>query len=404
MYDLADLLDRKKLTLLSNHICQLENGTIHNWTYVGLDPAQRNFVTGGVYRISGVSTQPGRDALHTCTWSLILKIVVPDLERGAPGHYNYWERELLAYDSAFLHRLLAGIAVPECLGIEERSEGTYWLWLADVQDDGRSWDQADYTWALERLGAWQAAYLLGEPLPEDSWINREWMRAWLDGCYRYRYRYQRDGTYQHTDEVAERIDGLRQLEAWVPQWLKALSKLPRTLSHQDYHAQNILSPAGEGQSDERSGLVLIDWQFLSISGVGEDLGRAFGLAISRGIIPPEDMDTWREMFMTAYMQGMRGAGWQGDERLVRFGFLAAFALRAIWEVPKLLQMLEQGTKRDLADVHLLQAVTRKQWEAAQEAEQLRMTLFGEGYPAGQAEQDEPERVQKTIDRNKVEYG
>ncbi|QTH43215.1 hypothetical protein J4772_01715 [Cohnella sp. LGH] len=75
------------------------------------------------------------------------------------------------------------------------------------------------------------------------------------------------------------------------------------------------------------------------------------------------------MFISSYIKGMRRTGWLGDERLARFGFLAAFALRSIWEVPKLQKKLEQDESSP--EIHKLISITEKQMEAAKEAEELR---------------------------------
>lgn len=110
---------------------------------------------------------------------------------------------------------------------------------------------------------------------------------------------------------------------------------------------------------------MIDWQFASISGVGEDLGRFFGLSVSRGQIQPESGSDLREQFLSSYIEGLREAGWHGDEMLTRFGFLAAFALRSVWEVPKLLQKLKQRTSPQCGKLAL---IAEMQMEAAAEAE------------------------------------
>ncbi|WP_425542067.1 phosphotransferase [Paenibacillus motobuensis] len=48
--------------------------------------------------------------------------------------------------------------------------------------------------------------------------------------------------------------------------LDSLSQLPRVLAHQDLGQKNMILTSNFQ-------LVLIDWQFLSISGIGEDLGK-----------------------------------------------------------------------------------------------------------------------------------
>jgi len=310
-------------------------------------------------------------------WSMILKIVKADVLRDDPSHYNYWKREILAYDSGFLHHLPADITVPRCLAVDQRSDDTVWLWLEDIPNDAQEWQWDDYAYAAEKLGQFQAAYLLGEPLPKFPWVNQQWMRSWINECYRYRDAPDVPDVPDAPDagmsrqlvpdmKFADLAARLVRLEGWVEDWLAALERLPRTLAHQDYYEQNILISLN-GQQERK--VVLIDWQFLSISGIGEDLGRFFGLALSRGNVPLEHYQKVQELFFSSYIKGLRHTGWLGDERLARFGFLASFALRSIWEVPKLQQKLAQDA--GAPETLKLAFIAEKQLEAAEEAEELR---------------------------------
>ncbi|WP_227871963.1 phosphotransferase [Paenibacillus albus] len=283
-------------------------------------------------------------------WSVVLKIVIKDPKRDNPTHYNYWKREVLAYESGYLNHLPAGITVPRCLAIDYKQDDSVWLWLEDIQHDGQQWERNDYAFAAEALGQFHAAYLLGEPLPEFQWINQNWMQSWVNECYQYG---DVPGTMTSRDEA----------------WLTALHSLPRTLSHQDFYEQNILFQS-DNQSNRR--LTLIDWQFISVSGIGEDLGRFFGLSLSRGNVPLEYFQEYQNLFISSYIKGLRRSGWVGDERLPRFGFLAAFALRADWEIPKLHRKLEQD--RNSPTAIRLMSITELQMESALEAERLRREL------------------------------
>jgi len=66
-------------------------------------------------------------------------------------------------------------------------------------------------------------------------------------------------------------------------------------------------------------------------------------------------------------------GWQGDEDLPRFGCLAAFSLRSIWEVPKLLKKLLHNP--DSLESEKLMLITELQMEIAIEVERLRTNLI-----------------------------
>ncbi|WP_238649976.1 hypothetical protein [Paenibacillus piscarius] len=87
--------------------------------------------------------------------------------------------------------------------------------------------------------------------------------------------------------------------------------------------------------------MLIDWQFMSISGIGEDLGKLFGVNMSLGIIPPEQYLRFQTSLYNAYLEGLRDMGWQGDAGLVKYGFCLSTALRSVWEVPQFFSILAQ---------------------------------------------------------------
>ncbi|MFD1266507.1 phosphotransferase [Paenibacillus motobuensis] len=58
----------------------------------------------------------------------------------------------------------------------------------------------------------------------------------------------------------------KNLSEKINEKLDSLSQLPRVLAHQDLGQKNMILTSNFQ-------LVLIDWQFLSISGIGEDLGK-----------------------------------------------------------------------------------------------------------------------------------
>ncbi|NOU72651.1 phosphotransferase [Paenibacillus sp. LMG 31458] len=72
------------------------------------------------------------------------------------------------------------------------------------------------------------------------------------------------------------------LERSINDCLITLERLPRTFAHQDFYEFNILLNSDRLQKGR---LAVIDWQFASLSGIGEDLGRFIGLSFSRGHVP-----------------------------------------------------------------------------------------------------------------------
>jgi len=150
--------------------------------------------------------------------------------------------------------------------------------MEDIEHDLRQWEWDDYGFVTEKLGEFQAAYLLGKPLPYFQWINRQWMRSWLNECYIYPYEPESKmkEILLSDKRVAAIIDQFTQLEEWTSDWLDAIEQLPKTFAHQDFYEQNIMLNSVQQQEGK---LTLIDWQFTSISGVGEDIGRFLGLML-----------------------------------------------------------------------------------------------------------------------------
>ncbi|WP_256256228.1 phosphotransferase [Paenibacillus sp. BC26] len=326
-------------------------------------------MTGGVYRIWGSTRVDGRID-RSRSWSLIIKIILADPNRDDPTHYNYWRREIEAYKSGYLRHLPAGMKAPECYAIDENDDGSVWLWLEDMTHESREWQWDDYAYAATKLGEFQGAYLVGGPIPDLRWANRQWMRSWIHECQTYRTLSSTDVASDSNPRLEAIIDRFNQCELLIQDWLVELERLPRTIAHQDFYELNIM--LDNAYTRDRK-LAVIDWQFASISGIGEDLGRFLGLSLSRGNVPADQFHDYKELLITSYMEGLGRAGWHGDESLPRFGYLAAFALRSVWEVPKLLRKMEQDAKSEACQRLLL--LTELQMEAANEAERLRPLGF-----------------------------
>ncbi|GIP26774.1 hypothetical protein J23TS9_19040 [Paenibacillus sp. J23TS9] len=136
-------------------------------------------------------------------------------------------------------------------------------------------------------------------------------------------------------------------------FLENLELLPRVFAHQDVHWDNIFMK----QEDGITSLIAIDWQFASVSGIGEDLGRMFGYALMKNKIPISSLEEYKESLFQSYMQGLREAGWHGDSELVRFGFNVSAGLRFVLGMDKLFTGLERGDiNRNVELGHLIEVI------------------------------------------------
>jgi hypothetical protein len=155
-----------------------------------------------------------------------------------------------------------------------------------------------------------------------------------------------------------------------------LERLPRVLAHQDLSQMNMLLVTKDSDVD---GLVLIDWQFMSLSGIGEDLAKMFGVNMSLGMIPSDRYEDYQASLFNAYLAGLKDSGWRGDERLARFGYCMGTAMRSIWEVPQYFslsaQLEDDPQNAKLKDrVARLERILNIHREMAYEAETLKDNL------------------------------
>lgn len=90
-----------------------------------------------------------------------------------------------------------------------------------------------------------------------------------------------------------------------------LDQLPQTLCHRDLWQTNILWPTSER-------CVVIDWGIVGPGPVGEDLAQLSWSAHDLGIT---------SQLADAYVAGLRGSGWTGEEVLVRYAHAASVAVR-----------------------------------------------------------------------------
>ncbi|AZN38965.1 oxidoreductase family protein [Paenibacillus albus] len=297
-----------------------------------------NFTTAGIYRVHGMAHVRDEER----SWSLVVKVSKPDSDddKDDEQHHNYWRREALLLEAGLLDKLPQMIRAPKCYLVEEQPDGTIWMWMEHVAEGKYPQTQKQLDNVAYQLGRFNGDYLMGrQELPNEPWICRRWLKSWTVGSRKYA-----PNPHPYVNQLYKENE--RSMWAWFQglerdeeQLLAALDRLPRVLAHQDLGQKNILLVRDEHSAAER--IVLIDWQFMSISGVGEDLAKLFGVHMSTGVIPMDRVGAYRESLFDAYIDGLRAAGWEGDAALARYGFCAATALRSVWEVPRYLAWAAQ---------------------------------------------------------------
>jgi hypothetical protein len=245
-----------------------------------------------------------------------------------PRAWNYWHREVDAYQSDELRQSLgaAGFAVPEAT-VEETAEGAV-LWLDDVSGTpGTEFDLADHVAVAEALGRWQAPGPLVRP-----WTSRRFLRD---------YSTSRPAPWHLVDDdeawrqpliadlwPAGLRDGWRRLLAQQQHLLEVMERLPRTRSHLDLWVSNEIR-----RTDGT--VVLLDWAFAGDGATGEDLGNHLPDAVFDLFWPAERLAELEQACFAAYECGLRDEGWTGDPRLLRLGVVAS-AVKYAWLLPRLL--------------------------------------------------------------------
>jgi len=343
---------------LQSIICNIEPSKsceIITWRYV---PLGKNKEESSVFRVSYTFISNRDKKEH----SLILKILKPDSRRNQINHYYYWKREALVYQSGLLNQLPSGIRAPKCYVVEEKSHGDVWIWLEDINIETMQCD-----WSFNQmgkvsylLGKFNGSYLSGNSLPTETFLCNTWLRSWIKVCTSYAKPVQEqkvlwDCYIKELDIINATADYIWNCYSCsisrLRSLLETLNVLPRVFAHQDVHWDNIFIE----QLEDRDSLVAIDWQFASISGVGEELGRIFGYALLKNKVPVNKVEQYKVALFQSYLQGLRDSGWNGDAKLARFGFCLAAGSRFIMTFDKLITGLKAGHGKSQKEklIHLL---------------------------------------------------
>jgi hypothetical protein len=264
----------------------------------------------------------GRDPEGVKAWSIVLKVMKAPEETVAVDDWWYWKRDLLVYRSGLLKNLPGPIAAPDCYGtVEDDSDVSPTLrearvWLEHVvEHTPRQWRLEQYAFAAHQLGLFHGAYLTGTPPPDYPWLSKgalvAWLRVWnpergWDSPYVKRYIPAR----VH-DKIMQTWDARGRL-------LSALERLPQTFSHLDFQRRNLMI---RNRADGQAELVAFDWERCGMALLGADLAFLIGMSCLFFEWEPADAQDLEHTAMEAYLAGLRAAGWPGDVRLARLGYL-----------------------------------------------------------------------------------
>jgi hypothetical protein len=375
---LAELMRK----VLNEPTAELASWEFHHISYINTETANL-----GLYRFQGLA----RVGTAAQPWSVILKAVQAPLNEENPHSWNYHRREILAYQQGLLADLPGSVRAPRCLAITEYSQSICWLWLEDISaSTERMWSLEEYRLAAHHLGQFNGAYLTDRVLPEQTWLSRDWLRGWLEfydkGC-RETLELVRDSSFWEHPLLRSAfprpiVNDVLRLWEHHERLLTALHQLPQTFCHMDAYRPNLFlrgSPQGDTE------LVAIDWVFAGTGAVGEEIANLFAASLIWFEFEADQAEALDHAIFSRYLTGLRAAGWQGDERLVRLGYCSACALRwgvvGLWWLHALKHPDEQAEfethwKRPMEDlVHQWAKTAYHVLELAKEAYRLQHELF-----------------------------
>jgi hypothetical protein len=265
-------------------------------------------------------------------WSLILKVWLRDLKSDIPTQWDFWKREFLAYSSGILADL-PGVSAPRLFGATDEDDAAY-VWLEDVAPEGEGrWPTDRFVLAALHLGRFNGAYLADRPIPDAPFLTRTYLRSWTNWIP-WLDSVRSSETWSHPMVTAAipapPVERLERLHSMVTPLFDRLEKLPQTFAHLDAWRGNLIAartPSGEDRT------VAIDWSFVGTAPAGQEVAILVGGSHLWLDAEPDELATMSERAFAAYIEGLREAGWGGDERLVRFTYAASAALYMVPPLP-----------------------------------------------------------------------
>ena len=272
---------------------------------------------GGALRLSGIA-HADSEAL---TWSIVVKSIQNKEGIGSkdPRAWDFWQREVLAYDSGLLSGLSGGLMAPSCYGITSHAQGEYWIWMEDVDQVLETWPLSQYEKVARHLGEFSAFF--AEPgIPHDrpwfvdgraeNWI--EWQRPVLENIDA---AIRDAGTHWYSSRDVQRI---KRILPHAEAFEAILRGMPRTLCHHDAFRRNLI--AGSDRT------TAIDWQILGTGAIGEEIMPLVGVTLQFLDVHWGEAKELEGTVLDAYCRGLADGGRPVDTNDVKMSYLASVGL------------------------------------------------------------------------------
>jgi hypothetical protein len=307
----------------------VEDFTVHSIDYDAYLPGRT------LTRVEGRATVGGRER----RWSVIRKWT--DAAADTPtAPTEGARREALAYRSSFADAV-AGFRMPTAFAIDVTDDdGPVEIWLEDVTDDREKWSLDTFAAAARALGRFNGTWHL-RGIADHGWLVADWAQRQSEPVDMPSARAE-ISALAATSAVRDAIGrdaGSRVTKMVEDQasFIDALARLPQTLCHHDAARSNVIVRALAPGTPE---VVAIDWESVGPGPLGAEIATLVSGSVRKGDFPATDVRALDETVFTAYLEGLRDVGWDGDTRVVRVGYAMSLALRC-W--------LVRDTLRNLAD-------------------------------------------------------
>ena len=357
-------LTSETLTPIVRRAVADDSAEVIEWSFSPVSGEAINPITAGIYKFAGQA----QSHEQIIPWSVILKIAQwvdftgTPLEKGYlndPLDWNYWKREALAYQSGILEKVQGHLIPVKCLHISEPTDTSVWIWQEEVNEPNRSnWILDRHILAARHFGEFGGAHIGFKPNANDnSWICRQFIRQWATlgvkfGALNELTEQSEFWKHPYTQMALPQFTfkQLQELIANIDSLCNALEKQPQTLSHQDANWTNLFATQDQQGREQTT---VIDWSFLGLAAVGEDLGMQTSSNLSNFYVDPMQAKTYYYSALDAYLDGLRQAGWHGNETSVRFGCATAATLRnSIFQVMMLKGLIEDNEEEDENSWHI----------------------------------------------------
>lgn len=292
--------------------------------------------TSGIFRVAGqVDTGHGQRQ-----WSMVVKILGPPELPRPSDHHDPW-RELSVYRSGVFAELCGRVRSSRCYAIEER-KGLQFLWLEDLSNAPQPpWESEHYIAVAHHFGQFNAHWP-EDNLPQWEWLSRENLRDTFLSPRVQNYFEQLDELRNHPlvqraappDVLSDLFQQRKDLDTLI----EKAEAAPRGICHLDCHSKNLF-PMQDPQHDSYT--VAIDWSHVGIYCYGMDVAHMVSSAMKWLELSPAYAGPLVDQVFDAYLDGLKKAGWSGNEEQIRLTYLTRLGFEAVRDVSILVNVITQ---------------------------------------------------------------